>query len=93
MKYAHPRQVKDVGAQGKTADKEENKKEEVDVLLQRKNMKLKYILEEKRNDDKGMELKSDRIVEPTKFNGYEDSEFASSKDGTANYALMIYDVS
>jgi len=50
-------------------------------LQQRKLHKLKYTLEEKRSDNK----------EPTRFQGFEDVEYQQAKDGTANYALMMFD--
>jgi hypothetical protein len=52
------------------------------ILQNRKNTRLRYIYEEVRSDER----------EPVKFNGYEDPQYATGPNGTANYALMIYDV-
>ena len=52
------------------------------VMQNWKQNKLRYVLEEKTNDDK----------EPSKFLGYEDDTFKPGPGGTANYAFMVYDV-
>ena len=51
-------------------------------MQNRKQNKLRYVLEERTNDDK----------EPSKFLGYEDDTFKPGPGGTANYAFMVYDV-
>ena len=76
---------------------EENKRgdEESVILHNRKAAKLKYILEEKRQDDHGNIIiikNPNDYIEPTKFNGYEDNVFSCGKDGSTNYALLIYSV-
>ena len=64
-------------------DTKTNKEGDTNVMLNRKQAKLRYVLEERTNDDK----------EPSKFLGYEDDAFKPGPGGTANYAFMIYDVS
>jgi hypothetical protein len=54
----------------------------VGAFAAKKNAKLKYVYEERVDNDK----------EPSKFYGYQDDAFNAGSSGGANYAIMIYDV-
>lgn len=54
----------------------------IGALQAKKNKNLKYVFEEKPDNDK----------EPTKFYGYQDDAVGLSSGGNSTYAVMIYHV-